>query len=75
MDGASGGVTFNITNQASDLVQTQQSYDPETRTVELAITAVGEPDEHENWENRGGDEIGWCILAIGIERRGRWPLC
>lgn len=40
MDGAGGGVTFNITNNASEMVQTQQSYDPETRTVELAITAV-----------------------------------
>ncbi|MGL5391884.1 MAG: hypothetical protein ACRDA8_11030, partial [Shewanella sp.] len=26
MDGAGGGVTFNITNNASDMVQTQQSY-------------------------------------------------
>ncbi|MGL5396897.1 MAG: phage tail length tape measure family protein, partial [Shewanella sp.] len=33
MDGVGGGVTFNITNNASDMVQTQQSYDPETKTV------------------------------------------
>lgn len=63
MDGASGGVTFNITNQASDLVQTQQSYDPETRTVELAITAVA------NQINTRTGKVGAAMKSAGAYSR------
>ena len=63
MDGASGGVTFNITNQASDLVQTQQSYDPETRTVELAIAAVA------NQMNTRTGKIGAAMKSAGAYSR------
>lgn len=63
MDGASGGVTFNITNQASDLVQTQQSYDPETRTVELAITAVA------NQINSRTGKVGAAMKSAGAYSR------
>jgi len=63
MDGASGGVTFNITNQASDMVQTQQSYDPETRTVELAITAVA------NQMNTRTGKIGAAMKSAGAYSR------
>ena len=63
MDGASGGVTFNITNQASDLVQTQQSYDPETRTVELAITAVA------NQMNTRTGKVGQAMKSAGAYSR------
>lgn len=63
MDGASGGVTFNITNQASDMVQTQQSYDPETRTVELAITAVA------NQMNTRTGKVGQAMKQAGAYSR------
>lgn len=63
MDGASGGVTFNITNQASDMVQTQQSYDPETRTVELAITAVA------NQINSRTGKVGAAMKGAGAYNR------
>jgi tape measure domain-containing protein len=63
MDGAGGGVTFNITNQASDMVQTQQSYDPETRTVELAITAVA------NQMNTRTGKIGAAMKGAGAYSR------
>ena len=63
MDGAGGGVTFNITNQASDMVQTQQSYDPETRTVELAITAVA------NQMNTRTGKIGAAMKSAGAYSR------
>lgn len=63
MDGASGGVTFNITNQASDMVQTQQSYDPETRTVELAITAVA------NQMNTRTGKVGAAMKQAGAYNR------
>lgn len=63
MDGESGGVTFNITNQASDLVQTQQSYDPETRTVELAITAVA------NQINSRTGKVGAAMKSAGAYNR------
>ena len=63
MDGASGGVTFNITNQASDMVQTQQSYDPETRTVELAITAVA------NQINSRTGKVGAAMKSAGAYSR------
>ena len=63
MDGASGGVTFNITNQASDMVQTQQSYDPETRTVELAITAVA------NQMNTRTGKVGQAMKSAGAYSR------
>lgn len=63
MDGAGGGVTFNITNQASDLVQTQQSYDPETRTVELAITAVA------NQINSRTGKVGAAMKSAGAYNR------
>lgn len=63
MDGAGGGVTFNITNNASDMVQTQQSYDPETRTVELAITAVA------NQMNTRTGKIGAAMKSAGAYSR------
>lgn len=63
MDGAGGGVTFNITNQASDMVQTQQSYDPETRTVELAITAVA------NQMNTRTGKVGAAMKSAGAYNR------
>lgn len=63
MDGVSGGVTFNITNNASDMVQTQQSYDPETRTVELAITAVA------NQINSRTGKVGAALKASGAYNR------
>lgn len=63
MDGASGGVTFNITNNASDMVQTQQSYDPETRTVELAITAVA------NQMNTRTGKVGQAMKSAGAYSR------
>lgn len=63
MDGAGGGVTFNITNQASDMVQTQQSYDPETRTVELAITAVA------NQMNTRTGKVGAAMKQAGAYSR------
>lgn len=63
MDGASGGVTFNITNNASDMVQTQQSYDPETRTVELAITAVA------NQINSRTGKVGAAMKSAGAYSR------
>jgi tape measure domain-containing protein len=63
MDGASGGVTFNITNNASDMVQTQQSYDPETRTVELAITAVA------NQMNTRTGKVGQAMKNAGAYSR------
>lgn len=63
MDGASGGVTFNITNNASDMVQTQQSYDPETRTVELAITAVA------NQINSRTGKVGAAMKGAGAYNR------
>lgn len=63
MDGAGGGVTFNITNQASDLVQTQQTYDPETRTVELAITAVA------NQINTRTGKVGAAMKSAGAYNR------
>lgn len=63
MDGASGGVTFNITNNASDMVQTQQSYDPETRTVELAITAVA------NQINSRTGRVGAAMKSAGAYNR------
>lgn len=63
MDGASGGVTFNITNNASDMVQTQQSYDPETRTVELAITAVA------NQINSRTGKVGAAMKQAGAYSR------
>lgn len=63
MDGASGGVTFNITNNASDMVQTQQSYDPETRTVELAITAVA------NQMNTRTGKVGAAMKSAGAYSR------
>lgn len=63
MDGASGGVTFNITNNASDVVQTQQSYDPETRTVELAITAVA------NQMNTRTGKVGQAMKSAGAYSR------
>ena len=63
MDGAGGGVTFNITNNASDMVQTQQSYDPETRTVELAITAVA------NQMNTRTGKIGAAMKSAGAYNR------
>ena len=63
MDGAGSGVTFNITNQASDMVQTQQSYDPETRTVELAITAVA------NQMNTRTGKIGAAMKSAGAYSR------
>ena len=63
MDGASGGVTFNITNNASDMVQTQQSYDPETRTVELAITAVA------NQMNTRTGKVGAAMKQAGAYSR------
>ncbi|MGL5396540.1 MAG: tape measure protein [Shewanella sp.] len=63
MDGAGGGVTFNITNQASDLVQTQQSYDPETKTVELAITAVA------NQINSRTGKVGAAMKSAGAYTR------
>lgn len=63
MDGVGGGVTFNITNQASDLVQTQQSYDPETRTVELAITAVA------NQINSRTGKVGAAMKSAGAYNR------
>lgn len=63
MDGAGGGVTFNITNNASDMVQTQQSYDPETRTVELAITAVA------NQINSRTGKVGAAMKSAGAYSR------
>jgi len=63
MDGASGSVTFNITNNASDMVQTQQSYDPETRTVELAITAVA------NQINSRTGKVGAAMKSAGAYNR------
>lgn len=63
MDGAGGGVTFNITNNASDMVQTQQSYDPETRTVELAITAVA------NQMNTRTGKVGQAMKSAGAYNR------
>lgn len=63
MDGAGGGVTFNITNNASDMVQTQQSYDPETRTVELAITAVA------NQMNTRTGKVGQAMKNAGAYNR------
>lgn len=63
MDSASGGVTFNITNNASDMVQTQQSYDPETRTVELAITAVA------NQINSRTGKVGAAMKGAGAYNR------
>lgn len=63
MDGASGGVTFNITNNASDMVQTQQSYDPETKTVELAITAVA------NQINSRTGKVGAAMKSAGAYSR------
>jgi tape measure domain-containing protein len=63
MDGTGGGVTFNITNQASDMVQTQQSYDPETRTVELAITAVA------NQINSRTGKVGAAMKSAGAYNR------
>ena len=63
MDGAGGGVTFNITNNASDMVQTQQSYDPETRTVELAITAVA------NQMNSRTGKVGAAMKSAGAHNR------
>ncbi|MGL5156925.1 MAG: hypothetical protein ACRC9H_18755, partial [Aeromonas veronii] len=64
MDGAGGsGVTFNITNNASDMVQTQQSYDPETRTVELAITAVA------NQINSRTGKVGAAMKSAGAYNR------
>lgn len=63
MDGASGGVTFNITNNASDMVQTQQSYDPETRTVELAITAIA------NQINSRTGKVGAAMKSAGAYNR------
>ena len=63
LDGASGGVTFNITNNASDMVQTQQSYDPETRTVELAITAVA------NQINSRTGKVGSAMKNAGAYNR------
>lgn len=63
MDGASGGVTFNITNNASDMVQTKQSYDPETRTVELAITAVA------NQINSRTGKVGAAMKGAGAYSR------
>ena len=63
MDGAGGGVTFNITNNASDMVQTQQSYDPETRTVELAITAVA------NQMNTRTGKVGQAMKQAGAYSR------
>lgn len=63
LDGASGGVTFNITNNASDMVQTQQSYDPETRTVELAITAVA------NQINSRTGKVGAAMKSAGAYNR------
>lgn len=63
MDGASGGVTFNITNNASDMVQTQQSYDPETKTVELAITAVA------NQINSRTGKVGAAMKSAGAYNR------
>lgn len=63
MDGASGGVTFNITNNASEMVQTQQSYEPETRTVELAITAVA------NQINSRTGKVGAAMKSAGAYTR------
>lgn len=63
MDGAGGGVTFNITNNASEMVQTQQSYDPETRTVELAITAVA------NQINSRTGKVGAAMKSAGAYNR------
>lgn len=63
MDGAGGGVTFNITNNASDMVQTQQSYDPETRTVELAITAIA------NQINSRTGKVGSAMKSAGAYNR------
>ena len=63
MDGAGGGVTFNITNNASDMVQTQQSYDPDTRTVELAITAVA------NQMNTRTGKVGQAMKNAGAYTR------
>lgn len=63
MDGAGGGVTFNITNNASEMVQTQQSYDPETRTVELAITAVA------NQMNTRTGKVGQAMKSAGAYSR------
>lgn len=63
MDGAGGGVTFNITNNASDMVQTQQSYDQETRTVELAITAVA------NQMNTRTGKVGAAMKSAGAYSR------
>lgn len=63
MDGAGGGVTFNITNNASDMVQTQQSYDPETKTVELAITAVA------NQINSRTGKVGAAMKQAGAYSR------
>lgn len=63
MDGVGGGVTFNITNNASDMVQTQQSYDPETRTVELAITAVA------NQINSRTGKVGAAMKSAGAYNR------
>ena len=63
MDGAGGGVTFNITNNASDMVQTQQSYDPETKTVELAITAVA------NQINSRTGKVGAAMKSAGAYTR------
>lgn len=63
MDGAGGGVTFNITNNASDMVQTQQSYDPETKTVELAITAVA------NQINSRTGKVGAAMKSAGAYSR------
>ena len=63
MDGVGGGVTFNITNNASDMVQTQQSYDPETKTVELAITAVA------NQINSRTGKVGAAMKSAGAYNR------
>ena len=63
MDGVGGGVTFNIINNASDMVQTQQSYDPETRTVELAITAVA------NQMNTRTGKVGAAMKSAGAYNR------
>ena len=63
MDGAGGGVTFNIINNASEMVQTQQSYDPETKTVELAITAVA------NQINSRTGKVGAAMKSAGAYSR------
>ena len=63
LDGVGGGVTFNITNNASDMVQTQQSYDPETKTVELAITAVA------NQINSRTGKVGTAMKSAGAYSR------